>query len=564
VARAEELEAELQSLTERARALEKELAALRAPPAGESPAAAETPLWQSEESEFSRWLIESSVDGILAFDTGLRYTLWNPAMERISGVPKADVLGRVAVEVFPFLKDIGEDQFFHEALAGKRPVSRNRPYIVPATGRQGIFEGFYSPLRDPRGEVIGGLCIVRDITEQKQLEKKIQHAQKLETLGVLAGGIAHDFNNLLMVILGNAEIGLMQAEPGSLTRSTLEQIQTAALRAAELCRQMLAYSGKSRLSTNPLDLSTLVREIGELLRVSVSKKAAIEYDLGDDLPPVEADATQLRQVVMNLITNASDALGDAAGTITLRTGALVADRPYLDSTYADGELPEGLYVFLDVVDDGHGMDDDTVNRIFDPFFSTKTKGRGLGMAAVWGIVRGHQGALRVDSKRGHGTAVRVLFPPSVTALREYGGLADDLHGWRGIGKILVVDDEEMVRVVAASIIENFGFDTLTAAEGRAAIEVFRQNADEIVLVLLDMTMPHMTGEEVLAELHAIRPDLPVLLASGYTEADAAERCQSGSGGCAGFIQKPYRAAQLGARLRALLGKSQTVMDQEPA
>ncbi|HEY3132199.1 MAG TPA: PAS domain S-box protein [Acidobacteriota bacterium] len=378
--------------------------------------------------------------------------------------------------------------------------------------------------------------------ERRQMEAKMQHAQKLESLGILAGGIAHDFNNLLVGILTSAGVALMKMPPDSPARRSVERIEKAALRAAELTNQMLAYSGKGRFNVQVLDLSELVEEMADLLRAAISKKARLQFNFGVRLPTVEVDATQVRQVIMNLITNASEALGDQTGVITLSTGAINADRAYLSTTYFGDDLEEDCYVYLEVADTGHGMDTETREKIFDPFFTTKFTGRGLGLAAVLGIIRGHSGTIKVDTQRGVGTTFRVLFPSSqkVKVAAETEPKAGE--EWRGSGTILVVDDEEDVRSVSKTILDECGFNVLTANDGREALQVFREHSEKIVAVLLDVSMPHMSSEDCLSEMRRLRRDVPVILSSGYAEHDISTRFAGGN--LAGFIHKPYQPPAL--------------------
>jgi len=353
--------------------------------------------------------------------------------------------------------------------------------------------------------------------ERRRLESQIQHAQKLESLGVLAGGIAHDFNNLLTGMLGHAALALQKLPPDAPAVNNIRQVETAAQRAAGLTRQMLAYSGKGQFVVEVLSLSSLVGAIARLLETVISKKAMLRFRLARDMPPVEADPGQIRQVVMNLVTNASDALGDGKGYITLRTGVVEADREYLSETVLNDDLAAGTYAYLEVSDTGCGMDAETQKKIFDPFFSTKFPGRGLGLAAVLGIVRGHKGAIKLYSEPGVGTTFRVLFPATGKAevVRTEEPKTEEL-AWSGRGLVLVVDDEEYVRLLARTILEEAGFVVKTARNGREGIDLYRENAGEVVAVLLDMTMPVMNGEETFKELKKLDAQARVILSSGYS------------------------------------------------
>jgi signal transduction histidine kinase len=389
--------------------------------------------------------------------------------------------------------------------------------------------------------------------ERRKVQVKLLHAQKLESLGVLSGGIAHDFNNLLVGILGNAGLAMLELPAESPARTTLHDIETAALRAAELTRQLLAYAGKGQFVVGPVNLSLLVEEMANLLATAVSKNARLDLQLEGTIPPVEADATQLRQVVMNLITNASEAIGTASGTITVRTGVMDADRPWLADAQLGAGLPEGPYAYVEVQDDGHGMHPATQARIFDPFFTTKFTGRGLGLAAVLGIVRAHHGAIRVASAPGRGTTIRIVFPA--------GGEVDETVRRRSdpamaalderTGTILVVDDEETVRNVARRILTSNGFSVRMAAGGVEAMHVLRQDPQAIDAVLLDLTMPDMSGTVTRQELQRIRPDIKVVFSSGYSQSDAFPVADGNAG--LPFIQKPYRPADLVATIRRVLG-----------
>jgi PAS domain S-box-containing protein len=388
--------------------------------------------------------------------------------------------------------------------------------------------------------------------ERREFETQIQLAQKLESLGVLAGGIAHDFNNLLTGILGNADLAMMEIGPDTSVAGHLKEIKTTAERAADLSRQMLAYSGRGSFVIEPIALNSLVTEMVHLLEVSISKKVVMRYDLDDALPEMVGDVTQIRQVIMNLITNASDAIGDEEGLITISTGWMNCERADFAGVYLDDQLEEGAYVYLEVADTGCGMDDETRRRVFDPFFTTKFTGRGLGLASALGIIRGHKGAVRVDSKVGKGTRFRVLFPAGGEPAAK--PVSEELPEveWDGGGTVLVVDDEEAIREVGTLMLEQAGFGVITACDGAEAVGVYRDRADEIACVLLDLTMPRLGGEETYRELKQIRDDVCVVLSSGYSELEVGERFEGQ--GIAGFVQKPYLAVELVARVREAIGR----------
>jgi PAS domain S-box-containing protein len=404
--------------------------------------------------------------------------------------------------------------------------------------------------------VFEGLAI--DITAQKQaesarleLERKLLEGQKLESLGLLAGGIAHDFNNLLSTILGNASMARLALKPDSGVDDQLRAIEGASLRAAELCRQMLAYAGKGRFVVEPADLSLLVEDLLPLLKISIAHQAALKLELPRGLPAVRADATQIRQIVMNLVLNAADAVADRAGEIVLATGVVELDAQALAGCVAGTDLAPGEYVFLEVRDDGTGMTPEVMARIFDPFFTTKFSGRGLGLSAVLGIVRGHQGALRVESTPGVGSAFRLFLPPQRASLTSGRPVAPGtIDPWRQSGHVLVVDDEEQVRSVLVAMLKVCGFSADAESSGAAAVERFRAHPASFDVVVLDMIMPDMNGEETLRAVRAIRPDVRVLFVSGYSEGDVLGRLEGAQG--VAFLAKPFTRTSLEGKLRELL------------
>ncbi len=388
--------------------------------------------------------------------------------------------------------------------------------------------------------------------ERRTLETQMLQTQKLESLGVLAGGIAHDFNNLLTSIIGYCDLARGEVAPAAPAAAFLDEAVNGARRAAELTQQMLAYAGKGRFIVEPVVLSSLVDDIARLLEVSISKRCVLRYHLLAELPACQADATQMRQVIMNLIINASDAIGDRSGVISLTTGVAWCDQEYLTDNHVDDDLPEGLYVHLEVADTGVGMTAETRRRIFDPFFTTKFTGRGLGLAAVLGIVRSHGGSIRVYSEIGRGTSFKILLPAiDQTISRDATGTAAEPE-WNGRGTVLVVDDEESIRGLTKHMLRKVGFDVITASDGREALELFRADPSRIALVLLDLTMPHLDGAATFRELRRIQPGVRAILMSGYNEQTVT--AQFAGKGIAGFIQKPFRVSQLRDAVQAALGE----------
>lgn len=400
------------------------------------------------------------------------------------------------------------------------------------------------------GSVRQTQCLLQDVTdtkraenEKKKIEDQMRHVQKLESLGVLAGGIAHDFNNLLMVILGNADLALSELSPVSPARENILAIEKAARRSAELCKQMLAYAGKGRFVVQPINLSEIVQAMTHMLEVSISKKNVLKYNLSPNLPQVEADISQIRQVIMNLVINATEAIGERSGVISVSTGAMECDLAYLANTFVyEQHLPEGVYCYIEVADTGCGMDEEIKTRLFDPFFTTKFTGRGLGMSAVLGIMRSHRGAIKIYTESGRGTTVKVLFP-ALSNNEKKASLKQSYADPAFAGKtILLADDEETVRTVGRQMLERMGFAVIGAKDGREAVEIFRAHLPEIDCVVLDLTMPHMDGEEAFREIRRIKEDVRVILSSGYHEQEVTQRFTGK--GLAGFIQKPYTMALL--------------------
>jgi PAS domain S-box-containing protein len=506
-----------------------------------------------------RELFEGATDVILSHDLDGRITDFNPAGERLLGWSAKDLQGRAIESLMaPSSADIAGGLVKPGGETQPRGASF-RLDLMASDGRAVPFE-VNSWIEVHDGEPVGVVAICRDISgrlraeqEAAELDRKFQQTQKLESLGILAGGVAHDFNNLLTSILGNASLARMDLPANAAAQKSLEEIETAAERAAELCRQMLAYAGQGRFISSRVNLNTLISETVDLLQSSVSKRATIELHLAEQLPAVQGDATQMRQIIMNLVLNAGESLGEGSGLIAVKTGTMTADPAWLRDAQIAPETWEGEYVSLEVADNGSGMTPETLARIFEPFFTTKFTGRGLGLAAVLGIVRGHRGALHVTSDLGQGTTFRLAFPavgmPAATTSATAGrGPAPVIDG-----TVLVVDDEETVRRTVARALERVGCKVLTAEDGALALEKVRRATKPIDLVLLDLTMPVMDGVQTLRELRRLCPDLPVMLMSGFAEVQAVARF--GEHRLAGFLQKPFTVDLLQRRVAEALRTS---------
>ncbi len=392
-----------------------------------------------------------------------------------------------------------------------------------------------------------GLChdvsaLKRAEQERLSLERKIQHTARMESLGVLAGGIAHDFNNLLLGVLGYADLALLDSGRGLPVAEYLQSIKTAATRLSELTSQLLAYAGKGRLVIQPVSLSALVKEMVHLLRLSFPRKTELCFDLQPELPAIEADINQLRQVVMNLITNATEALPPGGGRVTVSTRV--------------EKLAGGDFICLEVEDTGSGMSPEVQARIFEPFFSTKFTGRGLGLAAVQGIVGRHRGVIRIHSVPGEGSTFRVLLPcePRLALAGEPATRVPQAPNGRG-RTVLVIDDEELVRELAGRMLALASFSVVSAESGEVGLALLRERGSEIDCVLLDLTMPKMDGIETLAEIRRLHPELPVILCSGYSESYAVAQFKDER--LAGFVQKPFDIQGLIEKVTAALGEGQS-------
>lgn len=486
-------------------------------------------------------------------------TNWNAQAVSLFGWSREEAVGRQLHETIvpPSLRAAHREGLRRFLTTGKTSIL-NRRIEITAMHRDGHefpVELAVAALREHDEYTFR--AFLRDLSERRKadqdrrlMESRIQQAQKMEQLGVLAGGVAHDFNNLLAAMLGHAGLARQELPPDSPALPMLDEIVNAAQRAAEMTQQLLAYAGRGHVHVESLDLAHVVDELSHLLRPVMSNKANLHLALS--AAPIAADASQIRQVVMNLLTNASEALEGNPGDITIRTGVRRSTRAELVSPYLTEELPEGDYSFVSVQDSGVGMEADTLRRVFDPFFTTKFTGRGLGMAAVLGIVRTHRGSIQVTSELGAGSTFLMLLPTTRAgpargrSARRTPAKSEIV----GHGVVLVVDDEESVRTVLSRVLVRAGYKVLSAADGQEALMIFAREVERISAVVLDLTMPRLDGIEVMRLLRRLSPDVRVLLMSGYSDDEVKSRFADEH--IAGFLQKPFQNKELLARLAALL------------
>ncbi len=423
-------------------------------------------------------------------------------------------------------------------------------------GQYRSFSDYVHVVYDEEGRAVYLSGSAHDVTQTARLEdslrileKKFQSSQKMAGLGLLASGIAHDFNNLMTVVLGNAELVLLEC--GGSDGGVLDEIKKASLRAAELATQMLVYTGKTTLTASSTNLSLVVKEMGSLLDVSISKKVSIQYCLAENVPLILGDVSQLRQVAMNLITNASEAIGDRSGVIAISIHEVELKEGVLERTFPLGGLPAGRYVRLEVSDTGDGMKEETMQKIFDPLFTTKITGRGLGLASVLNAVQSHNGAIAVKSELGHGTVFSVYFPVEVQARELVAEAVQMTDGeWRGYGTALVADDEEAIRDITKALLVRLGFRVISATNGVETLDLYTEHAGDISLLLMDLNMPRLNGVEAVLRIRHINPKIPVLFMSGYPREQVMERF--GQQPYTDFISKPFQSSELLAGIRNVM------------
>jgi two-component system cell cycle sensor histidine kinase/response regulator CckA len=479
-------------------------------------------------------------------DGRFKYAGFNAAEEKAVGLNNAEVCGKFVEEVFAddLAKKLNAN--YRRCLEAGVPINYDDELDLPS-GRR-YFNSNLIPVRRASAAVhrIVGACI--DITDFKRTQEEALARQKLESLGVLAGGIAHDFNNLLSSILAQAELAEQELAVGTDPRQELQLIKNVAIRAGEMVRELMVYSGQDSASFEPLDLSGLVREILELLKISISKQAILKVDLPENLPPVRANAVQMRQVVMNLITNASEALGDKKGVISVTVAKVGSGQDSLPDRQSNARVDD--YLQMEVSDTGCGMTAEVLSRIFDPFFTTKFAGRGLGLAAVQGIIRSHGGSINAVSCPGKGTHFQILIPCiGQTALdsREITIPASASNNDGVTGTVLVVEDEEELRFAVSKMLRKERFSVIEAGDGTTGASLFLANEHQIDVVLLDLTLPGMSGPDLLAELDRIRPGVKVILTTAYSQ--DLVYSSIGKQHAWSYIRKPYQFGEIVNLLR---------------
>jgi len=506
---------------------------------------------QLRESETKlQGFIQHAPAAIAFKDLDGRFLHINARMEQRIGLPAAEILGRTNDDLFP--EEICAPLREHDSRVLRHrhevQVEEHWPNRADGTTRDYLSQKF--PLVDATGTCWGMGLIDTDITERKKTFLALQDSQKLESLGVLAGGIAHDFNNLLAAMKGNLHVA-RNTDTWASAQPYFEALNELMDNAADLLKQVLTYAGKGQSVMRTLDLNRLVEDLVNLLRSSLSRRATLRMDLHPEALRMLGDPSQIQQVVMNLVINASEALADQDGTITIRTSREQLSQELIDGMYRGQELEPGDYVALEVADDGMGMAPEVLAKIFDPFFTTKLAGRGLGLASLRDIVRNHRGGIRVDSTRGLGSTFKLRFPEAPGEVPD-GTLATFApkpapEPGPGPGSVLVVDDEERIRSIVTEVLGRAGFRTLLARDGREALETLQQHRGRIRLILMNLAMPNLDGAETCRELRRRGAEVPVLLISGFAASDILPNLQDL--GLQGFLQKPFEMETLVRQVR---------------
>ena len=492
-------------------------------------------------------VIEHAAESIVVTDKDSNIVYVNPAFERISGYSALEAIGQNP----RMLKSGRHDDAFYRELydtLGRGEAWKGGFINRRKDGSLYEEEGTISPIRDKTsGDVVGYVAVKCDVTEERRLSSQLQHVQKMDALGQLAGGIAHDFNNVLTAILGNISLA---ARAPSMDRVAhlLRDAEKASLRAAELVKQLLTFSRKSEVVMKPLHLAGLIREVGGIVRNTFDRRIEIVSLVSANLWSVKADSGQLHQVLLNLCVNARDAL--EAEDWNVREGGprivIEAENVTISPQTREvrGNPQPGRYAAITVSDNGVGMDEEVRRRVFDPFFTTKDdgKGTGLGLAMVYGIIKQHGGWIHLYSEPGWGTTFKIYLPAVLQASPLEAEAAEEVPAAGGTETVLLVDDEEIVRALCQSVLERQGYRVIIARDGREALQAYSQREREIDLVILDLSMPHLSGIETLERLRAFNPNVRVILASGYSLDTQHELFQSAQ--VLGFVPKPFQPADL--------------------
>ena len=512
---------------------------------------------QQSEKRFRNLLHDIPAIAVQGYGPDGTTQYWNKASEKLYGFSAEEAIGRNLLDlIIPSEMRSDVEQAMRYMAETGRPIpaselslKRKDDSLVPVLSSHAIVK---APGREQEL-----FCLDIDLSDQKKadaeklaLEYQLLHAQKMESLGVLAGGIAHDFNNLLAVIIGHCSLAKLRPTTAV---ENIQPIETAAERAAALCQQMLAYAGKAHISKTQTNFEEMVDEMVKMSKSTISQNVKITFDLASEIPPIIADASQIRQVTMNLIINASEAIGEKQGEVAVSLAKITIRADQHQKDYIGDIIPPGRYACLEVTDNGCGMDAETQQRIFEPFYTTKFTGRGLGMSAVLGIIKAHNGGLQLFSKPGQGTTFKVYLPISIseTAQDPSIQLTSPSLPWKGSGTVLLVEDEEQVTLIAKVMLEELGFTVIGASNGKEALEQYQRNAKEISLVVTDIGMPVMDGYALFRELKKLNPDLPIIISSGFGDADVTSRIPSEE--VAGMISKPYNFEQLRDVLKDVCG-----------
>ena len=507
-----------------------------------------------ESENLFRTLALNAPVGIFQTDPDGNCVYVNRKWSELAGLTEEEAMGTGwSNALHPEDRDKVITGWYESAKAG---ILFNLEYrFITPSGTVHWVSGVASSLKFASNVVSGYIGSVTDITERIHqeekrllLEKQLQQTQRLESLGVLAGGIAHDFNNILAIIMGYCSLTKMDFETAE---KNIPQIEKAVERAAGLCRQMLAYAGKTQYVEAKVNLEVQVSETVNLLKASIPQNVAIKYVWHENIPPIKADASQISQVAMNLIINASESIGEAQGEVLVSLSKKALSTGQHEKDYLGKIIPPGWYACLEVTDNGCGMSDETYNRIFEPFYTTKFTGRGLGMSAVLGIVTAHRGALQLFSEPGKGTTFKVYLPVQIidsNTIESSQQIAST--PWQGSGTILLVEDEEQVKMIARTMLQTMGFSVLEANNGKEALELYKKNASDITLVVTDMGMPVMDGYALFRELKTLAPELPIIISSGYGDTVVTSRLDSDD--IAGMVNKPYSFEKLQDMLKRVV------------